>query len=67
MRAAHAAARIVLIFDEVVTGFRIAWGGAQERYGVVPDLATYGKAMAGGFPMAAFVGRADMMRYLDRA
>jgi glutamate-1-semialdehyde 2,1-aminomutase len=56
---------IVLIFDEVVTGFRIAWGGAQERYGVVPDLATYGKAMAGGFPMAAFVGRADVMRFLD--
>jgi glutamate-1-semialdehyde 2,1-aminomutase len=56
---------IVLIFDEVVTGFRIAWGGAQERYGVVPDLATYGKAMAGGFHMAAFAGRADVMRYVD--
>jgi glutamate-1-semialdehyde 2,1-aminomutase len=56
---------IVLIFDEVVTGFRIAWGGAQERYGVVPDLATYGKAMAGGFPMAAFAGRSDVMRFLD--
>ena len=55
----------LLIFDEVVTGFRIAWGGAQERYGVLPDLATYGKAMAGGFPMAAFVGRADVMRFLD--
>jgi glutamate-1-semialdehyde 2,1-aminomutase len=56
---------IVLIFDEVVTGFRIAWGGAQERYGVVPDLATYGKAMSGGFPMAAIAGRADVMAYLD--
>ncbi len=56
---------IVLIFDEVVTGFRIAWGGAQERYGVVPDLATYGKAMSGGFPMAAIAGRADVMRHLD--
>src|SRR5919197_1010557 len=43
---------IVLIFDEIVTGFRIAWGGAQERYGVVPDVAAYGKAMAGGLPMA---------------
>jgi glutamate-1-semialdehyde 2,1-aminomutase len=56
---------IVLIFDEVVTGFRIAWGGAQERYGVVPDMATYGKAMSGGFPMAALVGRRDVMGPLD--
>ena len=52
---------IVLIFDEIVTGFRIAWGGAQERYGVVPDMATYGKAMAGAFPLAAIIGRADIM------
>ena len=56
---------IVLIFDEVVTGFRIAWGGAQEQYGVVPDLATYGKAMSGGFPMAAIAGRAEVMAPLD--
>jgi glutamate-1-semialdehyde 2,1-aminomutase len=56
---------VVLIFDEVVTGFRIAWGGAQEAYGVVPDLATYGKAMSGGLPMAAIVGRADIMSVLD--
>jgi glutamate-1-semialdehyde 2,1-aminomutase len=56
---------IVLVFDEVVTGFRIAWGGAQERYGVVPDLATYGKAMSGGFPMAAIGGRASIMAHLD--
>jgi glutamate-1-semialdehyde 2,1-aminomutase len=56
---------IVLIFDEVVTGFRIAWGGAQERYGVVPDLATYGKAMSGGFPMAAIAGRSEVMASLD--
>jgi glutamate-1-semialdehyde 2,1-aminomutase len=56
---------IVLVFDEVVTGFRIAWGGAQERYGVVPDLATYGKAMSGGFPMAAIGGRSDVMAHLD--
>jgi glutamate-1-semialdehyde 2,1-aminomutase len=56
---------IVLIFDEIVTGFRIAWGGAQERYGVVPDVATYGKAMAGGFPMACLVGRAEIMEALD--
>jgi len=56
---------IVMIFDEVVTGFRIAWGGAQERYGVVPDLATYGKAMSGGFPMAAIAGRSEIMATLD--
>lgn len=56
---------IVLIFDEVVTGFRIAWGGAQERYGVVPDMATYGKAISGGYPLAAIVGRSDVMAPLD--
>ena len=56
---------VVLIFDEVVTGFRIAWGGAQERYGVIPDMACYGKAISGGFPMAAIVGRADAMSPLD--
>ena len=56
---------IVLVFDEIVTGFRIAWGGAQERYGVVPDVACYGKAMSGGFPMAAVVGRANVMAVLD--
>jgi glutamate-1-semialdehyde 2,1-aminomutase len=56
---------IVLIFDEIVTGFRIAWGGAQERYGVVPDLACYGKAISGGFPLAAVVGSADVMSVLD--
>ncbi len=56
---------IVLVFDEIVTGFRIAWGGAQERYGVVPDLACYGKAVSGGFPLAAIVGKADVMSVLD--
>jgi glutamate-1-semialdehyde 2,1-aminomutase len=56
---------IVMIFDEIVTGFRIAWGGAQERYGVVPDLACYGKAISGGFPMAAIVGDAGIMSVLD--
>jgi len=65
IRAATARHGIVLIFDEIVTGFRIAWGGAQERYGVVPDLATYGKAMAGGFPLACIVGRSDVMQVLD--
>lgn len=52
---------IALIFDEVVTGFRLAPGGAQEYYGVTPDLAAYGKALGGGFPIGAFVGRADLM------
>jgi len=56
---------IVLIFDEIVTGFRIGWGGAQERYGVIPDLACYGKAVSGGFPLAAIGGRADVMAVLD--
>jgi glutamate-1-semialdehyde 2,1-aminomutase len=56
---------IVMIYDEIVTGFRIAWGGAQERYGVVPDLACYGKAISGGFPMAAIVGDATIMAVLD--
>lgn len=53
---------IVLIFDEVITGFRLALGGAQERFGVVPDLSTFAKAMAGGFPVSALTGRADIMR-----
>src|SRR4029077_12500684 len=56
---------IGLVFDEIVTGFRIAWGGAQERYGAVPDLACYGKAISGGFPRAAIVGRVDVMAVLD--
>lgn len=52
---------VVLIFDEIITGFRLALGGAAERFGVVPDLATYGKAMAGGWPGGALVGRAELM------
>lgn len=52
---------VVLIFDEVVTGFRLAPGGAQEYYGVRPDLAAYGKALGGGFPIGAFGGRAELM------
>jgi len=55
----------VLIFDEVVTGFRLALGGAQQHYGVIPDLACFGKAMANGFPLAAVVGRRDIMRVFD--
>lgn len=51
----------ILIFDEVITGFRVAPGGAQERLGVTPDLATFGKAIANGFPVAAVAGRADLL------
>jgi glutamate-1-semialdehyde 2,1-aminomutase len=54
----------LLIFDEVITGFRLALGGGAQRFGVTPDLAVYGKAMAGGFPAAAFAGRADVMELL---
>ncbi|RMF86329.1 MAG: aminotransferase class III-fold pyridoxal phosphate-dependent enzyme [Nitrospinota bacterium] len=56
---------ILLIFDEVVTGFRLAYGGAQEYYGVVPDLATYGKALTGGYPMAAIAGKQEIMAVTD--
>jgi glutamate-1-semialdehyde 2,1-aminomutase len=52
----------LLIFDEVMTGFRVAPGGAQERYGVRPDLTCLGKVVAGGTPAAAYGGRADLMR-----
>jgi glutamate-1-semialdehyde 2,1-aminomutase len=58
---------VPLIFDEIVTGFRLAWGGAQEYYGVIPDLASYGKVLAGGFPMAAVAGPAEIMRHFDPA
>ena len=57
---------IVLIFDEVVTGFRFAYGGAQAYYGVTPDLATFGKVIGGGFPLAAIAGKADIMRHFDK-
>ena len=52
---------VLLIFDEVVTGFRLAYGGAQEYYGVVPDLVSYGKALGGGLPIGAFGGRRELM------
>jgi len=51
----------VLIFDEVITGFRVSAGGAQKVFGVTPDLATFGKSIANGFPVAALAGRADLM------
>ncbi len=54
----------LLVFDEVITGFRIAFGGAQGAYGVTPDLTILGKVMGGGFPCAAFGGRRDVMEQL---
>ena len=54
----------LLIFDEVMTGFRVARGGAQERYGVLPDLTTLGKVLGGGLPVGAFGGHADVMSHV---
>jgi glutamate-1-semialdehyde 2,1-aminomutase len=54
----------ILIFDEVMTGFRVALGGAQARYGVRPDLSTFGKIIGGGMPVGAYGGRADLMRQI---
>ncbi|MEE3326627.1 MAG: aspartate aminotransferase family protein [Myxococcota bacterium] len=56
---------IVLVFDEVVTGYRLALGGAQEYYGVVPDLATVCKGIASGFPISILCGRADILDHAD--
>ncbi len=55
-----------LVFDEVVTSFRLAYGGAQEYYGVVPDLCTVGKVVGGGFPLAGLAGREEIMAQFDR-
>lgn len=57
---------VLLIFDEIVTGFRLAYGGAQERYGVVPDIVTLGKIIGGGFPLAALGARAEIMSHFDK-
>lgn len=58
---------VLLIFDEIVTGFRLAYGGAQERYGVVPDICTLGKIIGGGFPLAALAASSDIMRHFDKS
>jgi glutamate-1-semialdehyde 2,1-aminomutase len=55
---------VILIFDEVMTGFRVALGGAQEVYGITPDLTTFGKVIGGGLPVGAFGGRKDIMSYI---
>ncbi len=56
---------VVLVFDEIVSGFRIDLGGAQKVYGVTPDLACFGKAMGNGMPIAAVLGRAEIMRHME--
>ena len=58
---------VLLIFDEIVTGFRLAYGGAQELYGVVPDICTLGKIIGGGFPLAALGASAEIMAHFDKA
>ena len=67
LRAVTSEHGALLIFDEVITGFRLARGGAQERLGISPDLTVLGKVMGGGFPCAAFGGRADLMEQLAPA
>jgi glutamate-1-semialdehyde 2,1-aminomutase len=65
IRAATDRVGAVLVFDEIKTGFRVAHGGAAERWGGSPDLMVLGKAMANGYPLAAFGGRADLMRHVQ--
>src|SRR5919204_354809 len=61
LRRLATASGALLVFDEIVTGFRLARGGAQERYGVVPDMCTLGKAIGGGYPVAAVAGPREVM------
>ena len=58
---------VLLIFDEIVTGFRMAYGGAQERYGVTPDICTLGKIIGGGFALAALGASAEIMQHFDKS
>jgi len=67
LRSLCDAAGALLVFDEVITGFRVARGGAQERFGVLPDLTVLGKIVGGGLPLAAFGGRAELMERLAPA
>ena len=64
LRRLATAHNIVLIFDEVITGFRVGLGGAQEHYGIAPDLSIFAKALGAGFPVAALAGRADIMELI---
>jgi glutamate-1-semialdehyde 2,1-aminomutase len=65
LRAETSQTGVLLIFDEVVTGFRVAPGGAQALFGVMPDLSTFAKVLAGGLPGGAVAGRADILAFLD--
>jgi glutamate-1-semialdehyde 2,1-aminomutase len=67
LREETARAGALLIFDEVMTGFRLAWGGAQARYRITPDLTCLGKIVGGGMPLAAFGGRRDLMQQISPA
>jgi glutamate-1-semialdehyde 2,1-aminomutase len=67
LRSLCDASGALLVFDEVITGFRVGRGGAQERFGVTPDLTILGKIVGGGLPLAAFGGRADVMDHLAPA
>src|SRR6185436_16619610 len=55
----------LLVFDETITGFRFANGGAQQLFGVTPDLATFGKGLANGYPVSALAGRRDLMKLME--
>src|SRR5207302_2255114 len=65
LRALTTRRRVVLIFDEVITGFRVHPGGAQAYYGVTPDLTTLAKVLAGGLPGGCLAGRADVLAHLE--
>jgi len=67
LRKATRRYEVPLVFDEIVTGFRFAYGGAQEYYGVVPEIAAFGKVVAGGFPLACVAGAKAIMRHFDAA
>ena len=67
LRSLCDASGALLVFDEVITGFRVGRGGAQERYGVLPDLTVLGKIVGGGLPLGAFGGRAELMEQLAPA
>ena len=64
LAAAAKAAKALLIFDEVISGFRVAFGGMAELTGIRPDLVTYGKVIGGGFPVGAYGGRAELMDWV---
>jgi len=66
VRAACQQAGIVLIFDEIITGFRVGMGGAQTLFGVTPDIATFGKAMASGYPISCLAGKRELMGLISR-